>query len=134
MPDWLTAALGVGGAALLAPYLSQGLNPGAESPGFTPPNYLNQFGAGPQTPGAGGGAGGFGGFSQAGLNPGWMQAGVPNYNPQQAQQQPQQNQYNWGTKPYMYQMSDLANYNAGAAPAPKGPIRPGPGPDQIMLS
>jgi hypothetical protein len=122
MPDWLKAALGIGGVALLAPYLSQGLNPGADSPGFTAPNYLDQFGKTGQTPGVGGGAGGFGGFSNAGLNPGWMQAGVPNYSPEMTRAAPQQNQYSWGTKPYMYQMSDLANYSS---PQPAvGPIAP----------
>jgi hypothetical protein len=96
-------------------------------PRIDSPNYLDQFGSTGLTPGTGT----YPGLSYGGLNPGWMQAGVPNYSPTMAQQNPSQNQYNWGTKPYMSQMSDLANYQqAGGPPNTQmpGPIRPMPMP------
>jgi hypothetical protein len=125
MPDWLKAALGVGGAAILAPYISDALNPGTTTP-TAPPDYLGQFGTGPKMPGtgAGGYASQFPGFSNPGLNPGWMQAGVPNYNQQMAKMAPGQNQYNWGTKPYMGQMSDLPQYAQASSTMPQGPVNP----------
>jgi hypothetical protein len=126
LPDWLKLGLGVGGAALISPYISGMLNPGTTT-NTTPPDYLGQFGTGPLMPGAG--AGGtyssmYPGFSNPGLNPGWMQAGVPQYDQQMAKTMPGQNQYNWGTKPYMGQMSDLPQYTQASSALPQGPVNP----------
>jgi len=125
LPSWLAPLLGGAAALYFGPSL---LNKGASNGNISSPNYLDQFGKTPTTPGAGGnGLGGYAGFSNAGLNPGWIQAGVPNYNPSITQQNPTQNQYNWGTHPFMYQMSDLANYQQPGGPANTqvaGPVAP----------
>jgi hypothetical protein len=95
------------------------MNPGTGN-NPTTPDYLGQFGKTPLTPG---GSGAYPGLANPGLNPGYIQAGIPQYNAEQAKQNPSQNQYNWGTHPYMYQMSDLANYNSPPPPV-AGPVPP----------
>ena len=125
MPDWLKAALGIGGAALIAPYISDMLNPGVDQGNIPAPDYYGQFGNI-----GGGNIGGrqFSGFTNPGLNPGFIQAGVaptpgmgPNAN----------NQYHWGAHPYMRDFPDLANYNQVPLQNPfqaKGPVAPQPMP------
>jgi hypothetical protein len=111
--------LGIGGAALVAPYLAKYLNPGADGGNATPPDYYSQFG----TIGTGGPGGQFGGFTNPGLNPGFIQAGVARSEPG--------NQYYWGAHPYMRDFPDLANYNNVPLQNPmmaQGPVAPQPTP------